>query len=474
MRSFTKSLFANKVVKNFSFLTISNFFNQFTLVFASIKIARTLGPVDFGGYTYIYIQAILFAVIAELGLRAIVIRTIARNPERAKSIFLSAVSLQLLGLVFSASLLIIYQYYNPAIESSLIILVIANIFLINFWGNCESIWQGVQRMSIPAIINVLYSIVWVAFILISPLNNFTIVYLYKNYILIQVLQTVTLFAFLLLTKGILSGPISFISDVKTILSESVYYYFNALIALPTNALSNNFLEMNSSKPQLGYFNTSNRLISPVKTVTSLGFTAIFPNLSVLWINDRVNFYKKLQAGFPLLIVFFGCICFGFVMISKELVLILFGEAFLPSYAIIKYQIWFLFMFSLHSFIGTIWSSTNNHKILTIWSIINTVIATPLLFFGSKYGGLGLSYAYIIAYFITFPFIFYYFKKSIDLKIDVTKEALLVLTLFIISCILPNDAPFYIRMIILSLMFAGIFLSYRKILTRRINGLKITE
>jgi O-antigen/teichoic acid export membrane protein len=443
------------VIKNFSLLTISNFINQFVLVVSGVKIARTLGPTSYGIYTYLFVEKNLYAVISDLGIRNIVIRKVAREATAAKDTFFAAIALQFIGLLLGVSIMLIYESYTHSILPELIIFIILAVFLNNLWGTCESIWQGHQRMGPPAFINVFYSVIWVIFILIVPATSFTVEFLFKYYIYIQILQIGHLLLITFFTKGILIGQLSnTFSSLKDLFKESWAYYFNNLMVLPTSSLSNNFLERNSTKAQLGYFNTSNRLIAPINLVITLGLSALFPNLSALWTKDKNEMLKRVTSGFPLYIIIFGSICFCFSLISKELITILFGGKFLPSVAIIQFQIWFVFIFALNCFIGTIWGATDNQKLLVRCSVINTLIATPMLLFGSKFDGLGLAYAYLIAYAVFFPIVYTLFIKSLNLKMNVANELGVVSILFVISAVLPINTSIYIRIaiIIFSLLF----------------------
>ncbi len=78
----------------------------------------------------------------------------------------------------------------------------------------------------------------------------------------------------------------------------------------------------------------------------------------------------------------------------------------------------------------------------------------MLLFGSKFNGLGLAYAYLIAYVVFFPIVYTLFIKSLNLQMKVTNELGFVSILFIISAVLPINTSIYIRIaiIIFSLLF----------------------
>jgi O-antigen/teichoic acid export membrane protein len=437
------------VIKNFSLLTISNFINQFILVFSGIKIARTLGPASYGVYTYLFVEMSIYAVISDLGLRNIIIRTIARNPDRSKSTFWASISLQLGGLLLCSIVMLVYEHFTHSVAPSLIIYVILAVFLVNLWATCESVWQGHQRMGIPAFINVFYSVVWIAFVLLTPSTSFTVEFLFKYYCYSQILQVGTLFMCMFFVKGILTGAASDLFSMgKKVLKESSPYYLNNMMTLPTSSLSNNFLERNSTKSELGYFNTSNRLMNPIKMVVNLSLSAVFPNISALWVKNKKELLTKVEIAFPFFIIVFGWICFSVALLSKEILLILFGDKFLPSVPIMQLQLWFIFLYALNCFIGTVWGATDHQKILAKFGVINSLIATPVLWLGSKYSAIGLVYAYLLVYIFLFPFLYYQFVKTLDLKFKVVGELICLIIMFILSSFLSDSIPLWGRILLI--------------------------
>ncbi|MDR3696336.1 oligosaccharide flippase family protein [Mucilaginibacter sp.] len=455
---------SNLVLKNFSLLTISNFINQFILVFSGIKIARTLGPASYGIYTYLFIQMLIYSTISDLGLRNIIIRTIARNKEMAKSTFFVSITLQLFGLIICSSLMLIYEHFTHSIKPTMIIYVILAVYLTNLWATCESVWQGHQRMGTPAFINVFYSLVWIIFVLLTPTSSFTVEYLFKYYCYSQILQVGTLFICMFLVRGVLIGKITnFVVSGFMILKESSPYYLLNVVNLPTSSLSNNFLERNSTKSELGYFNTSNRLMSPVRLVINLSLSAVFPNISALWINKKQELINKVTVSFPVFVIIFGWICFSFALVSKNIILILFGVKFLPSVPIMQFQIWFIFLYALYCFIGTIWGATDQQRLIAKFGVINSLIATPLLWFGSKYNAIGLVYSYLIVYLILFPFYYYFFVKTLNLKLKMLKELICIIIMFLVSSFIPITTPFWERVVLVVITLAIIIKKYYKLL-----------
>ena len=107
--------FKNKVFKNFSYLIFGNIFSQIAGVFALIKIANIFSPNDYGIFTFMLVQSQLLIAIGDLGIQKIVVRTIARNPEKTKELLSIGLILKTAAVLLLAILYFIYNYYLPVI-----------------------------------------------------------------------------------------------------------------------------------------------------------------------------------------------------------------------------------------------------------------------------------------------------------------------------------------------------------------------
>src|SRR3954453_8212814 len=75
-----RTLFDNRLIRNFSALVMSGLGAQALGMLATIRGARALAPGGYGQYNLVQTIAGLGAVIAGLGLRNVVIRECARHP----------------------------------------------------------------------------------------------------------------------------------------------------------------------------------------------------------------------------------------------------------------------------------------------------------------------------------------------------------------------------------------------------------
>jgi len=458
-----KNIFKSKVFQNFSFLTIGSLLSQIVGLIIVLKISRVFLPTEYGFYTFIFAQSQLISTIGDLGMKNIIIRAISRNYSRTKDLIFNGIKLRIIATII---LLFIYLIYNNLLGTlnGKEILILFLFALSGIIGNLfENAFIGQQKMFIPAVYNLAFSILMAFIIFILPISYYRVDILLAIQIVFSIIKSGILYVIMLKKKVLVGEVQNFFISVKQLLGESWPYFVLILVMLPTISFSNNFLDINSTKTEIAYFNLSQKLIGPITLVIGFALSSIFPNLSAMWINDKKRFEYITTNGTNFFILFALCLCFIFTIFSREIVLVLFTVKYQAAIEVCQLQIWYVLLMSINSLIGTIWGAVNKEKLILKTGIINALISTPLLYLGSKYGALGISYAYVVSFALFEIYLWIEFKKT--MKTNLTNDFKiwgLVLISFLLSNYLLNNVNFYIRMIIAILyIFAfGIYL-FRK-------------
>ncbi|MGB6153959.1 MAG: oligosaccharide flippase family protein [Pricia sp.] len=428
-----KKLLNNIVFKNFSYLTIGTVIAQVISLITILKITDFLSPDDYGLFTFLIAQGMLLLKIGDLGNMNIVIRTIARRPERTNDLVVNVAIIRTLAVISLFLLYIVYNYYLGSLSVENLGLLFIFSLISCFSSLFELVFMGHQKMLPTSIINLAYSIIWFLIVFLVLDRNSDVSYIFLFYILASLTKAALFYTFLR-RYHLLQGKVqNFFVSSKQLIAESWPYFAIILIMLPLTSLSNNFLDINSSNEEIGYFNLSQKLIGPISLVITMLLTAVFPNLSSLWGKDEEKFKKYLSAGFGAYMLTGMIICFLFALFSKEVVALLFPKGYQAAIQVCQIQVWYLFLTSVDSLIGVVLGAANREKMILRYSLVYFLICTPTLFFGSYYGAIGLSYAYVFSFGISMLYVWVSFKKTLQLKIQ--NDGLiwvLALALFIIS------------------------------------------
>lgn len=429
----------NKVFKNFSYLTIGNVLSQLISLFTILKITHVLAPEDYGLFSFLVVQGLLLVSIANLGIKNIVVRSIARDHSRAKDLVINGAILKFCSVFFLSLLYIIYNNFLGNLTFKELFLIFGFTLAKCLFDLFQDAFYGREKMLVPSLINLGYSILWFLSVYYILPGYFSVTYLFFIYLSLNILKAAIAFFFIKKQHLLIGSKGKFLTSSKNLFKESWPYFALILIMLPLTKLSSNFLDINSTIDQVGYFNLGEKITGPISMVIDLALVSIFPNLSSLWIKDKSKFYKYISIGFKYFMLGALLLCFLFTLFAKEIITLLFPVSYLPAVKVSQLQIWYLFLAAVDSLIGTVLGAINKEKLILKFAIIKALFCTPLLYISSKYGAIGLSYGFVISVAIFQIYLWIMFLKVMKVKIKHADFLWAIsLFLFIISYFLQPE------------------------------------
>src|ERR1035437_3189924 len=244
----------NKILKNFSVLIVSNAFSQILFMLSSIKIARSLTPVLFGAYNLLFVHVLIFGGLASLGLRNIIIRSVARDNGIVKRVFFISIILRAIGFLLSIILFCTYFILYPSYDDFLFILVILCILSNLLFDLSESVAFGLEKMEFSGVIILLNALFWFLTILLIPKSMFTLHLIFSLFVFFNSLKTIIYF-FSIYKAGFIKGFILEHFEKRQIIEFSKLsfpYYYLDLFTLISNQIPLLFLEYRSGVAQIGF------------------------------------------------------------------------------------------------------------------------------------------------------------------------------------------------------------------------------
>jgi O-antigen/teichoic acid export membrane protein len=341
-----KSIIQHKVFKNFSYLTLGTAISQVLSLLAVLKITKILLPDDYGLYTFILAQGALLLTIADLGVQTIIVRSIAREPEKTNDLVINGILLRTLALVLVGFLYVGYNYFL----GNLSILELSLVFLfslISCVGKLfEIVYIGNQKMLPPSIINLIYGFIWFALVFLLPVPFVTINNLIFVFLAINILKNLTFYFSLKRHKLLIGRVQNFWLSSKNLVYESWPYFALTLVMLPYRKFSNNFLDINSTIEEVAFYNLSDKFIGPISMILDIALIAIFPNLSALWVSNITKFKNVISEGFKYYMLLGILLSFLFTMFAYEILGFLFPPSYLPAVIVCQCKFGFYFCLQL--------------------------------------------------------------------------------------------------------------------------------
>lgn len=442
----------NKILKNFSVLTLSNSVTQVLFIFSSIRIARVLNPLTYGTYNLLQLHISIFVVIASLGLRNIIIRSIARDKTIVQKVFYISAILRTAGFLFSILIFSVYFLLYHNYSNILFIWVIVAVLATSFLDLFESVAFGLEKMEFSGLINLSSTLLWVISILIIPKSELTVNSIFGLFVIFGLLKTIVYFFLLYRGRYLKDFTLSRVKkeDIVVFSQECFPYYYLGLFTLLSNQIPLLFLEYRSGIDQIGYFNIASKVLMPINLVLTTALAAVFPNLSRLFVTNFKGFIKNVKLIFVLISLFGIAGAFGVTLFRKEVVQLLYGEKYISSSLVMGYQCWYIAVYSAVCLVGTILGAINRQKELSYLSVLCTIIQVPILWYGAKYGAEYLSAAFLVATAINFLIHIYvinlYLRKELAYSFYLKIGALFVIG-YSISLLTPDNITFINKVII---------------------------
>jgi O-antigen/teichoic acid export membrane protein len=454
IKALTLQFLQHKVVQNFSYLTISSVLSQVISLLTVLKITSVLLPSDYGLYTFLMVQGTLLVTIGDLGTGNIIIRSIAREQKKTNDLAFNSGILRLVALLLLSIIYVIYNYFLGSLTGTQLALLFAFSAVNVLFRLSENIFLGYQKMFIPSLVGLLYSVFWLTTIYVLPKDAYDATTLFTAFLALNALKAGLMFFFLHSQKLFVGKIHGLLESSKDLLRQSWPYFMMVLIMVPFNHFSNNYPDINSTSEEVGYYNLALRLIGPLSLVIGFALSAIFPNLSAMWVEKRDQYYRFVGIGFRYFMIVALLACFLFTLFIGDLVTLLFSEEYLPAIRICQLHVWYTFLTSIDSLMGTILGSINREKLILRFGIIYLIVCTPALYFGSKFGALGLSLSYVFSFGICQIYVWQVFRKVTKLQISNSTVIWgLAIVAFVVSNGIPLEHTFIYRLVLALVVLA---------------------
>ncbi len=322
------------------------------LTFAgSIYLARVLGKAGFGLFSLAMAVGIYFWTVVDMGVIGYGTREIAKNREKAAELYSILNSLRFaLAVVLFLFFCLTLFYINMPSEKKLILLA-GCFYIVAYSLSPDWVLRGLEKMQFIAFGSLVSSLLFLIGIFI----------LVKN-------QSGTFFASLVYSSSFLAGslilmvylsrklniPFSFslsFKEWRRHAKESFYFAINSAFNNISIFIPIFFMGIWSTADELGAFSAPHRLSTLITRASLLVIAALYPVLSHLYVNN-VPLFKKTHDRFQKMVIWISMpVCIIATLLSKDIIIFLFGAAYADSAGIFNILVWLSFLMTLRYTFG---------------------------------------------------------------------------------------------------------------------------
>ncbi len=392
--NFSSSSF-KRYFANTSWLFFERIFRILISFVVIIYVVRYLGPKDFGLYSYVISFMWLFASISTLGLEAITVREIIKQPDRKDEIIGTVFTLRLWGsisaaLMIAVTLLII----GEELYTSILIIVASAAFIFQSFSAIEYYFRAVVKAKYNAyalLASVIFSsaLKIILILLKAPLIYFIAAFTFEYFVLAIGLVSVYKSNKHKILNWRYSKAIS-----KSLLKDSWPLALSGIVVMIYMKIDQVMIKNMMEEEAVGFYAAAVRLCEAWYFIPVTLCNSIFPAI-VNAKNVSEEFYKnRMQKLYDLLAWIAIGIAVPVTLFSDEIIYVLFGREFSQAAPVLTIYIWagiaiFLGVASsqylinenltklafFRSSIGMVFNVVLNLILIPIYGIIGSAIAT---------------------------------------------------------------------------------------------------
>lgn len=366
-----------KIAKNTFFLTTSQLIARAIGFIYFVILARKLGVENFGIYTFTLAFVYNFVSVADFGLERLVIRDIARRPEKTNEYFSQLFSLRLfLFLISYIVLLGLGLILGQSIEQIMLLAIFGLFLLPNSLIYLISNFQvAVERMIPISLANIATSIIPASIGIVFVLSKMTL-----NWILLAPFLGYLLVLFFFFSQLKSWGLKIFLKIDwkfwKKALRQSWVFAALTIIAVFYLRTSIVLLGIIKGDYQVGLYGSAFKFVEAGILLPQSLALALFPLSSRLFEKGKEQLkiiYKK-GMGFLFLggLLVFLVMCFG----SKLIIPFVYGSSYQPAVPVFSVLGLAMFFFFLNSLSGNI--GQNSPKVKTFLLLLGTKFVFHLI------------------------------------------------------------------------------------------------
>jgi len=414
---------AEKITNNFSWLLLDRLGRLGISIVVGVWVARYLGPADFGRLNYALAFVAIFAAIVPLGLDALVVRELVRDPAGQARLLSTAVALRASAALFCLLVIVVSTWLLPGRDSvvRVLILITAAGTLFQALDTLDLFFQSRTAMRYVVVPRSL------GFLLVSGLKvclimkGFSVVWFAAVTLLETGLGSLTV---LLVYRYQLSEPLRFQPDwrsAKRLLGQSWPLLLSGLSIMLYLKIGQLMLGSMLGQEALGVYSAAIRLSEVWYFMPMILASSVLPALvksralAPVHYRERVEFYLKMNT----LLAY--CVAVPISLLASVLIGLLYGPNYSGAGPVLAMHVWalpFVFLGVARGQYLVNEGLLRFSMLATLAGLLTNVAANFALI--PRFGPLGAAAAVLISYAVSGYFSSFFYRKTFTIGLLQTK------------------------------------------------------
>lgn len=327
---------AKKIAQNTAYLFVAEVISKIAFFLLVIFIARKLGDIEFGKYSFAMSYGFLFTIIANCGLDILLIRNVAREKEKIKKYIDNVSLLKIFLSIFSfLSLVLIINIFEYDLNTKIIVYIFGlSLILSTFANTFRSVFFAFEEMSYESLIKISERVSIVFFGCILIFLGYGLFHIALVFLIISILNI--LFSFLVVNKKFVKPNFEFDWKFwKFLLKDSWPFALMGVFWVLYLRIDIIMISLMKGYAVAGWYNASFQIIEALSFIPIVFMNAVFPVMSKFYFSNKSNLNMIYEKSFKYLLILVLPIAVGIFMLSDRFIYLVYGKQFINSIFALK-------------------------------------------------------------------------------------------------------------------------------------------
>ena len=409
----------HNIIKNFSALSIAQLSSLLLGLILSVYIARVLGDVDFGQFSFAIAFVSLFAIFSDLGYNTLIIREVARDKSKANAYLNNVLSLRILLCFFIYIMIILsVNFLNYPFESKNLVYVFGASVLIDSLADVFNVlFRAFEKMEYEATTAVYYSLAKISIGLLVLHLGYGLLSLGLVFIILSIFRFYRLFS--ICKKSFLNPKLRFDLEFwKRTLIIALPFSMTGISLLIYTRTDTVMLSYMKGDAAVGWYNAAYNLILSFKPIPQIFMNTLFPLMAGSFLTSKDMFNEICEISFKFLILLGLPLTMGIFMLSDKIIYLIYGYQFSNSIIALRILSFDIILFFIWTHLAFVLINIDRQKLWLFAAITTAFINIILnLYLIPSYSYIGSSVATIISEMLCIIILLFFIFRKTKLSLD---------------------------------------------------------
>ena len=380
-----------------------------------IYLARYLGTVGFGKYSFVFAYLAFFNVITDLGLQTILVREMSRDESIAPKLIGNGSIIRLILTVFAVvlSMIVISFMSYPSDTTTYIYIAAFTVFFISFNDFYGTLFQANLRMEYRIFGDLTFKVLSASLIFWIIFSHGTLMQVIVVLVFSQMVRT--LVSYFYSRKFVRPCFEIDFGLMKHLLKEALPIALYSVIYIIYFRIDVVMLSMMQGDAPVGIYSAAYKLSEPLSLIPYALAVSLFPIMSASFKSSEERLIKSYGLSIRYLLIISLPIAIGTTLIADKIIFLIYGAEFAGSVTALQILIWALVFTSVNSVLLNLLVSIDKQKLnalsIGVCAIVNVIlnfILIPILSYN------GAAIATVATNAVLFIASYYFVSKHLQL------------------------------------------------------------